>query len=79
MIPELTVAIGNYFTHFAKPSSCANLFTTITDLINTDKPCGTEGDCYDIPIEINPVGESKKMKDEDSEFGEKNELWGKLH
>jgi len=56
MIPELTVAISNYYTHFAKPSACANIFSTITDLINTDKPCGETGDCYDIPIEINARG-----------------------
>jgi len=48
MIPELTIAISNYFSHFAESSTCAAVFSNVIDLINTDKPCGDEGDCYDI-------------------------------
>lgn len=65
--------MAEYFKRFANPRTCAGVFKKMIELINEEKPCGDDGDCYaNVGKKCFGRGPRERMRDKPTELNKKS-------
>jgi len=75
-LSELPIALAKYFNEYSNPTRCFKTFRCLVSLLDTDKPCGVNGDCYSNTLDINSNPITNLSDDEGGV--EKNSAWQDL-
>jgi len=75
-LSELPIPLAEYFNEYSDPTRCFKIFENLVSLMETDKPCGDNGDCYSNTLDINSNPITNISDDEGGV--EKNSAWQDL-
>jgi hypothetical protein len=66
--------ISDYFTKYANPRTCSDTMKKIVELVNEEKPCGDDGDCYKAVGKKAFDGPRNRIREKKTDT-KKNEKW----